>query len=56
MEESAAEIRSRTESDDGPPAGVPAKQFLLLQDTAAGTSIAIMLSRARMATARTTRP
>lgn len=43
LEESAAEIRTRTESEGGPPPGVPAKEFLLLQDTAAGKAIAITL-------------
>ena len=41
LEESAAEIRSR--SDAGPPPGVPAKQFLLLHDAAAGKALAITL-------------
>lgn len=41
LEESAAEIRSQ--SDAGPPPGVPAKQFLLLHDTAAGKALAITL-------------
>ena len=43
LEESAAEIRARTESEGGPPPGVPAKEFLLLHDTAAGKAIAITL-------------
>ena len=43
LEESAAEIRARTESEGGPPPGVPAKEFLLLQDTAGGKVIAITL-------------
>jgi hypothetical protein len=43
LEASAAEIRARTESEGGPPPGVPAKEFLLLQDTAAGKVIAITL-------------
>ena len=42
LEESAAEIRARSEAG-GPPPGVPAKQFLLLHDTAAGTAVAITL-------------
>jgi hypothetical protein len=41
LEDSAAEIRSQ--SDAGPPPGVPAKQFLLLQDAAAGKAMAITL-------------
>ena len=41
LEASAAEIRAQ--ADSGPPPGVPAKEFLLLQDTAAGTAVAIML-------------
>jgi len=43
MEATAAEIRAQAESGDGPPPGVPAKEFLLLHDTAAGTAIAITL-------------
>lgn len=43
LEESAAEIRERTASEEGPPPGVPAKEFLLLQDTANGKAIAITL-------------
>lgn len=43
LEDSAAEIRSRAESEGGPPPGVPAKEFLLLHDPAAGKSIAITL-------------
>ena len=42
LEESAAEIRARAESE-GPPPGVPAKEFLLLHDTAAGKAIAVTL-------------
>jgi hypothetical protein len=41
LEDSAAEIRSQ--AADGPPPGVPAKEFLLLHDTAAGKAIAITL-------------
>jgi hypothetical protein len=41
LEASAAEIRSQ--SDAGPPPGVPAKRFLLLHDTAAGKAVAITL-------------
>jgi hypothetical protein len=41
LEASAAEIRSQ--SDEGPPPGVPAKQFLLLHDAAAGKALAITL-------------
>jgi hypothetical protein len=41
LEGSAAEIRSQSEA--GPPEGVPAKQFLLLHDTAAGKALAITL-------------
>jgi hypothetical protein len=41
LEQSAAEIREQ--SDAGPPPGVPAKQFLLLHDAAAGKAVAIML-------------
>lgn len=43
LEESAAEIRARAESEGGPPPGVPAKEFLLLHDTAAGKAIAVTL-------------
>lgn len=43
LEDSAAEIRTRTEEEDGPPPGVPAKEFLLLHDTAGGKAIAITL-------------
>lgn len=41
LRQTAAEIRSQAESGDGPPPGVPAKEFLLLLDTAAGRSMAI---------------
>jgi len=40
MKRSAAEINEQ--SGDGPPPGVPAKEFLLLQDTASGKAIAVM--------------
>lgn len=43
LEESAAGIRARAAEEAGPPPGVPAKEFLLLQDTAAGTAIGITL-------------
>lgn len=43
LEDSAAEIRSQAETAGGPPPGVPAKEFLLLHDTAAGKAIAITL-------------
>jgi hypothetical protein len=43
LEESAAEIRAQAEAGGGPPPGVPAKEFLLLHDTAAGKAIAITL-------------
>ena len=43
LEESAAAIRARAETEGGPPPGVPAKEFLLLHDTAAGTAVAITL-------------
>jgi hypothetical protein len=43
LEESAAGIRARAESEGGPPPGVPAKEFLLLHDTAAGKVLAITL-------------
>jgi hypothetical protein len=41
MEESAAGIRE--DAGKGPPPGVPATEFMLLQDTAAGKTIAVML-------------
>jgi hypothetical protein len=41
LEKSAAEIRDQT--DDGPPPGLPAKEFLLLHDTAAGKVLAVTL-------------
>jgi hypothetical protein len=41
LEQSAAEIRKQ--SGEGPPPGVPAKQFLLLHDAAAGKAVAVML-------------
>jgi len=40
MKQSAAEINAQ--SGDGPPPGVPATGFLLLQDTANGKAIAVM--------------
>jgi len=40
MKQSAAEINQQ--SSDGPPPGVPAKEFLLLQDTANGKTVAII--------------
>lgn len=40
MAKSAAEINEQ--AGDGPPPGVPAKEFLLLQDTANGKSVAIV--------------
>jgi len=40
MEKSAAEVNEQ--AGDGPPPGVPAKEFLLLQDTANGKAIAIV--------------
>lgn len=41
MEESAAQIRQ--DAGSGPPEGVPAKGFLLLQDAENGRSLAIAL-------------
>lgn len=41
LRQTAAEIRSQAESGEGPPPGVPAKEFLLLLDTEAGKSMAI---------------
>jgi hypothetical protein len=41
IEESASQIRS--EAGSGPPEGVPAKEFLLLNDKEGGKSLVIML-------------
>jgi hypothetical protein len=41
LKKTAAEIRDQ--ADDGPPEGLPAKQFLLLHDTAAGKAVAVTL-------------
>jgi hypothetical protein len=43
MKGSAAEIRAQAEATEGPPPGVPAKEFMLLHDTAAGKVLAITL-------------
>jgi hypothetical protein len=43
LEGSAAGIRAQAEAEGGPPPGVPAKEFLLLHDTAGGKAIAITL-------------
>lgn len=43
LEDSAAQIRAQAESEGGPPPGVPAKEFLLFHDTAAGKALAITL-------------
>jgi hypothetical protein len=43
LERTAAEIRDQAEAEGGPPPGVPAKQFLLLHNTAAGKAIAVTL-------------
>jgi hypothetical protein len=43
LEESAAAIRAQAEGEGGPPPGVPAKEFLLFHDTAAGKALAITL-------------
>ncbi len=40
MTKSAAEINEQ--AGDGPPPGVPAKEFLLLQDTASGKALAVI--------------
>lgn len=42
LEDSAAQIRAQAESE-GPPPGVPAKEFLLFHDTAAGKALAVTL-------------
>ncbi len=41
IEQTASEIRSQ--ADDGPPEGVPGKEFLLLNDKEGGKSLVIML-------------
>lgn len=43
MNATAAQIREQAEGEGGPPPGVPAKEFLLLHDTAAGKAIAVTL-------------
>ena len=43
LEKTAAEIRDQAEAEGGPPPGVPAKEFLLLQDATGGKAIAITL-------------
>lgn len=43
LEDSAAQIRAQAESTGGPPPGVPAKEFLLFHDTAAGKALAVTL-------------
>jgi hypothetical protein len=43
LRRTAAEIAQQAEAEGGPPPGVPAKEFLLLHDTAAGKAIAITL-------------
>jgi hypothetical protein len=43
LEKSAAEIRDRAEAEEGPPPGVPAKEFLLFQDRANGKALAVTL-------------
>ncbi|HVO54153.1 MAG TPA: hypothetical protein VMT37_07060 [Solirubrobacterales bacterium] len=43
LEASAAGIRQQVEESDGPPPGVPAKRLLILQDAAAGKTVAITL-------------
>jgi hypothetical protein len=43
LERTAGEIRERAEADSGPPEGVPAKEFMLLNDTENGRTLAITL-------------
>jgi hypothetical protein len=43
LNRTAAEIRTRTEEEGGPPEGLPAKGFLLLNDTEGGRSVGITL-------------
>lgn len=41
LEKTAAELREQAEG--GPPPGLPAKEFFLLHDTAAGKAVAVTL-------------
>ncbi|MGH2973655.1 MAG: hypothetical protein ACRDLL_02135 [Solirubrobacterales bacterium] len=41
LNKTAAELR--TQAEEGPPPGLPAKEFLLLHDTAGGKAVAITL-------------
>jgi hypothetical protein len=43
LERTSSEIRSRAESEGGPPEGVPAKGLLILNDGENGRSLAITL-------------
>ncbi len=43
LERAAGEIRTRAETEGGPPEGVPAKGLLILNDGESGRSIAISL-------------
>lgn len=43
LEQSAAGIRAQAEAEGGPPPGLPAKEFFLLQDTVAGKALAVTL-------------
>jgi hypothetical protein len=43
LERASSEIRSRAESQGGPPEGVPAKGLLILNDGESGRSLAISL-------------
>lgn len=43
LEQTAADIRAQTEAEGGPPEGLPAKGFLLLNDTEGGRSLGITL-------------
>lgn len=43
LEQASGEIRSQAEAEPGPPAGVPAKGLLILNDLENGNSLAITL-------------
>jgi hypothetical protein len=43
LRRTAAEIRNRSESESGPPEGVPAKELLLLSDPENGRALAVTL-------------
>lgn len=43
LERTAADIRAQADTEGGPPEGLPAKGFLLLNDTEGGRSLGITL-------------